>query len=111
MAGQLRGSSGEGPNNILTRWFCTPDLHKLDVYESKAGGYTALRKALLEMPPADITNEVKTSGLRGRGGAGFATGLKWSFIKPDTAGAEEGGGETPQRPPGGPEKTPTPPKP
>src|SRR5258706_15870263 len=86
MAGQLRGSSGEGPNNILTRWFCTPDLHKLDVYESKAGGYTALRKALLEMPPADITNEVKTSGLRGRGGAGFATGLKWSFINRDTPG-------------------------
>src|SRR5260370_18214440 len=38
------------------------------------------------MAPADITNEVKTSGLRGRGGAGFATGVKWSFIKRDAPG-------------------------
>src|SRR5438477_11951465 len=36
--------------------------------------------AVLDMAPADITNEVKTSGLRGRGGAGSATGVKWSFI-------------------------------
>src|SRR5216683_3335552 len=79
---ELRGSHGEANGNLLTRDFGTPDLHKIDVYESK-GGYTALRKALLEMEPAAITNEVKTSGLRGRGGAGFATGVKWSFIKRD----------------------------
>ena len=42
-------------------------------------GYKAARKAL-EMQPDDIINEVKASGLRGRGGAGFATGMKWSFI-------------------------------
>jgi len=42
-------------------------------------GYTALKKAL-EMQPIDVINEVKTSGLRGRGGAGFPTGLKWSFL-------------------------------
>ena len=81
---ELRGTAGDGPNHLLTRWFGTPDLHKIDVYEEKAGGYNALRKALLEMEPAAITNEVKTSGLRGRGGAGFATGVKWSFIKRDT---------------------------
>ena len=80
---ELRGSHGEATGNVLTRHFGTRDLHKIDVYESK-GGYTALRKALLEMEPAAITNEVKTSGLRGRGGAGFATGVKWSFIKRDT---------------------------
>src|SRR5216684_4468925 len=80
---ELRGSHGEANGNLLTRDFGTPDLHKIDVYESK-GGYTALRKALLEMEPGAITNEVKTSGLRGRGGAGFATGVKWSFIKRDT---------------------------
>jgi NADH-quinone oxidoreductase subunit F len=80
---ELRGSSGQAPTNLLTRHFGTPNLHRIDVYESK-GGYTALRKALLEMEPAAITNEVKTSGLRGRGGAGFATGVKWSFIKRDT---------------------------
>src|ERR671936_1724012 len=81
---ELRGSHGDEPHHILTRWFGTPDLHRLEVYAGKPGGYGALRKALLDMAPADITNEVKTSGLRGRGGAGFATGVKWSFIKRDT---------------------------
>jgi NADH-quinone oxidoreductase subunit F len=46
------------------------------------GGYEDLKKAV-KMPRADIVNEVKTSGLRGRGGAGFPCGVKWSFIKPD----------------------------
>jgi NADH-quinone oxidoreductase subunit F len=46
------------------------------------GGYDDLRKAV-KMSRADIVNEVKTSGLRGRGGAGFPCGVKWSFIKPD----------------------------
>jgi NADH-quinone oxidoreductase subunit F len=53
-----------------------------DAYE-RAGGYLALRKALKEMTPAAVTEEVKDSGLRGRGGAGFPTGLKWSFIPKD----------------------------
>lgn len=44
------------------------------------GGYEALRKALLEMKPEQVIEEVKKSGLRGRGGAGFPTGMKWSFI-------------------------------
>ena len=44
-----------------------------------AGGYDGLRKALLEMTPETIIEEMKASGLRGRGGAGFPTGLKWSF--------------------------------
>ena len=46
------------------------------------GGYDDLRKAI-KMSRTDIVNEVKTSGLRGRGGAGFPCGVKWSFIKPD----------------------------
>ncbi|MDQ2867850.1 MAG: NADH-quinone oxidoreductase subunit NuoF [Verrucomicrobiota bacterium] len=46
------------------------------------GGYEDLRKAV-KMTRAEIVNEVKTSGLRGRGGAGFPTGVKWGFIKPD----------------------------
>jgi len=51
----------------------------LPAYE-RAGGYQALRKALHSMTPQQIIEEVKTAGLRGRGGAGFPTGLKWSFI-------------------------------
>ena len=53
----------------------------IDTY-LKVGGYEDLKKAL-KMSRTDIVNEVKTSGLRGRGGAGFPCGVKWSFIKPD----------------------------
>ncbi len=56
-----------------------PDLHKIDVY-IKNGGYEALKKALFKMKPDEITEEVKKSNLRGRGGACFPTGLKWSFM-------------------------------
>src|SRR5207237_214946 len=69
----------------VTEWCGTQDLYKLDVYKQK-GGYAALRKAMVDMKPVDITNEVKTSGLRGRGGAGFATGTKWGFINRDMPG-------------------------
>ena len=55
-----------------------PNIHSLDVYLQN-GGYSALRKALAMKPDA-IINEVKNSGLRGRGGACFPTGLKWSFM-------------------------------
>jgi len=44
-------------------------------------GYQALAKVLLEMTPDDVINEIKTSGLRGRGGGGFPTGMKWEFCK------------------------------
>jgi NADH-quinone oxidoreductase subunit F len=57
----------------------TPGLNKLDVYES-LGGYRALRKAFLEMEPEEVLKELEESGLRGRGGAGFAMGKKASFI-------------------------------
>jgi NADH-quinone oxidoreductase subunit F len=59
------------------------DLHKLEVYEQN-GGYRALREILndAEMDPKAVASAVKASGLRGRGGAGFSTGLKWSFMPP-----------------------------
>jgi len=53
-----------------------PDI---DAYE-KAGGYQALRKALREMTPAEVIETVRKSKLRGRGGAGFPTGVKWGFV-------------------------------
>ena len=59
------------------------DLHKLAVYESH-GGYQALRKAL-HMKPEEVTEEVKKSNLRGRGGACFPTGLKWTFMPKGTS--------------------------
>jgi len=59
-----------------------PDYHKLDVY-MKNGGYNALKKAL-NMKPTGVIDEVKKSALRGRGGACFPTGLKWSFMPQQT---------------------------
>ena len=57
------------------------DSHTLARYEA-TGGYAALRKALA-MPPEEVTAEVKASNIRGRGGAGFPTGVKWGFLPPD----------------------------
>jgi NADH-quinone oxidoreductase subunit F len=60
-----------------------PDIHTLKVYKEK-GGYASVEKALRSMSPNDVVEEVKKSGLRGRGGAGFPTGMKWSFLaKPE----------------------------
>lgn len=52
----------------------------------RAGGYQGLKKVLGKIQPADITDMVKKSGLRGRGGAGFPTGVKWSFLPKDHRG-------------------------
>jgi NADH-quinone oxidoreductase subunit F len=60
-----------------------PGIETFDVYR-KNGGYASVEKALKKMTPEEVVEEVKKSGLRGRGGAGFPTGMKWSFLaKPD----------------------------
>jgi NADH-quinone oxidoreductase subunit F len=64
---------------VLSQYFGDAEARTLDGWK-KRGGYKALEKAL-GMAPTDIINVVKESGLRGRGGAGFPTGMKWSFMK------------------------------
>ncbi|MEP7290611.1 MAG: NADH-quinone oxidoreductase subunit NuoF [Chloroflexota bacterium] len=64
--------------NIIYREKDVTDIHKYDVYVQN-GGYEGLKKAL-SMDPKAVIDEVKASNLRGRGGAGFPTGVKWSFI-------------------------------
>jgi NADH-quinone oxidoreductase subunit F len=64
---------------ILLRHRDIPHLDQFDVYLAN-GGFEAFHKVVTTMQPLDVLNEVKNSGLRGRGGAGFPTGLKWSFI-------------------------------
>ncbi len=65
--------------HILLRQREIPDIHKLETYR-KNGGFEAFQKAVTQMKPNEVTDVVKNSGLRGRGGAGFPTGMKWSFI-------------------------------
>jgi NADH-quinone oxidoreductase subunit F len=64
---------------LLTRHVGEPGSYTLDFYMQHGGGYGALRKALA-MTPEAVVDAVKVSGLRGRGGAGFPTGMKWQFV-------------------------------
>jgi NADH-quinone oxidoreductase subunit F len=65
--------------HILLRHREIPNLDNLDVYRQN-GGFEAYRKVVTSMQPDQVTDVVKASGLRGRGGAGFPTGMKWAFI-------------------------------
>jgi NADH-quinone oxidoreductase subunit F len=68
---------------LLLTHIDVPGINTFEVYRQK-GGYRAVEKALKTMSPEDVVEEVKKSGLRGRGGAGFPTGMKWSFLaKPE----------------------------
>src|SRR5579871_6210039 len=69
---------------VISRLFGVPDSRKLDVY-LQHDGYKGLERALRELTPEQVIDEVKRSNLRGRGGAGFSTGMKWSFVPKESA--------------------------
>ncbi len=68
---------------VISRRFGLKDSTNIDAY-LKTEGYAALEKALKQMTPEQVIDELKKSNLRGRGGAGFPTGMKWSFVPKDT---------------------------
>jgi NADH-quinone oxidoreductase subunit F len=78
-----RSKAGDWRNYARVLLPPVKDLHRLDVYESQ-GGYGAFREVVTseKWTPKSVTEEVKASGLRGRGGAGFLCGLKWTFMPP-----------------------------
>ncbi|HXO05697.1 MAG TPA: NADH-quinone oxidoreductase subunit NuoE, partial [Candidatus Sulfotelmatobacter sp.] len=67
---------------VISKRFGIPNSTKIDVYLQNEG-YQALEKALKQMTPEQIIDELKKSNLRGRGGAGFPAGMKWSFVPKD----------------------------
>lgn len=68
---------------ILTKYINDPNQANIDTY-IEHGGYKAWEKVLREMNSAQVIEEVKKSGVRGRGGAGFPAGMKWSFVPKDS---------------------------
>jgi NADH-quinone oxidoreductase subunit F len=89
MAAADSGGIAEGP--VLLKDIGDPSLRTLEGYIAH-GGFVALRKALTEMTPEQITAEIKASGLVGRGGAAFPTGLKWELTAKAIKRLEERGG-------------------
>jgi len=67
---------------VLLRHRDVTDIHEIEVYLAQSG-YEAFKQALKEMQPEQVTDQVKQAGLRGRGGAGFPAGVKWSFVPKD----------------------------
>ncbi len=85
LAGKAAGPYTHGgmePRFLMAR-VDTPDSHTLASYEAD-GGYETARRVLTTMQAAEVVEQVKTSGLRGRGGAGFSTGTKWGFLPANT---------------------------
>lgn len=72
-------------NTLFVQHFGNDEHRKLSYYTGQMMGYQAARRAILEMKPEQIVEEVKKSNIRGRGGAGFPTGMKWGFLPKDGA--------------------------
>lgn len=68
---------------VITAYINDPNQKSIDTYE-RNGGYKGIRKAISNIAQQDLIEMVKQSGLRGRGGAGFSTGMKWGFVPKDT---------------------------
>jgi NADH-quinone oxidoreductase subunit F len=81
--GAVRPEPHPAEVRVISRRFGLPNSTSIDTY-LQHDGYQALEKALKQMTPESIIDEVKRSNLRGRGGAGFPAGLKWSFVPKDT---------------------------
>jgi NADH-quinone oxidoreductase subunit F len=84
ITGSVRPERHADEKLVISRRFGIPDSHTLEVYRQH-DGYKALEKALQKMKPEEIIEELKKSNLRGRGGAGFPVGMKWSFVPKDTS--------------------------
>lgn len=67
------------PESVISKFILNEDACSINAYMAR-GGYESARKAVVSMPPDQIVQEVKQSNLRGLGGAGFGTGMKWGFI-------------------------------
>ncbi|MEI7895351.1 MAG: NADH-quinone oxidoreductase subunit F, partial [Myxococcales bacterium] len=70
------------PTNYLTCVYSLPSGHTLPVYEKHAYGYETARRVLTTMTAEQVVAEAKKANIRGRGGAGFPMGIKWSFMRP-----------------------------
>ena len=70
-------------DKVLTQDFGVKNIFQLEAY-LRTGGYKSVQKALREMKPAEVMDEVKRANLRGRGGAGFPAGVKWGFVPQNT---------------------------
>ena len=82
-SGTLRPQRHPSEVPVISRRFGLPNSASIDTYLQN-DGYKGLEKALKQMTPEQVIEEVKRSALRGRGGAGFSAGMKWSFVPKDT---------------------------